>query len=150
MSMRVHVETLLPCSPHAAWQEVQRCALLEEVSRPVVTYAAACDSFIPKTWHHGATVRLRCWLFGWIPLATRTLLFERVDDHARQIQTREHDRLIRQWDHLISIRDGSDGTTFYSDTIDVDAGWLTLPVWFFAQCFYRHRQRRWRRGARRL
>ena len=34
--------------------------------------------------------------------------------------------------------------------IVIEAGPLTLLVWLFANWFYRHRQRRWRRVARRL
>src|SRR5207302_1640781 len=48
------------------------------------------------------------------------------------------------------IRPSGDGQTLYSDEILIETGWVTAFVWLFAQWFYRHRQRRWRRVARRL
>jgi hypothetical protein len=67
-----------------------------------------------------------------------------------EIQTRERDPLIQIWDHLIAVKPASGGHTRYSDTVAIDAGIFTLPVWLFAHWFYRHRQRRWRRVAARL
>ncbi len=115
----------------------------------MVTFPADSALLLPETWSQDTTIQIECRLFGSLPLATRTLFFERVDDHSRQIQTREHDRLVRRWDHLISIDEREDGTTLYSDSVEIDAGILILPFWLFAQLFYHHRQRRWRRLARR-
>jgi hypothetical protein len=58
--------------------------------------------------------------------------------------------LVRRWDHAISIGEAPNGQTRYRDDIEVEAGLLTPIVWLFALCFYSHRQRRWRRVARRL
>jgi hypothetical protein len=150
LTKRVHLEIELPCSSGDAWQQVVRSDMLKEVSRPLIRFSEIGGHTLPDTWQQGSTIRIKCWLFGVIPLATRTLLFERVDDDAREIQTREHDRMIRRWDHLIAIRKGNGETALYSDTVEIDAGLLTLPVWLFAQWFYRHRQRRWLRIAKRL
>jgi len=147
MTMQVHREALLPCAPDDAWRKVLRSDLLAEVSWPIVTFSATSDLELPEIWRQGTTIRLNCRLFGVLPLATRTLCFEQIDKSSRCIQTREHDQLIRRWDHLISIDERDDGTTLYSDTVDIDAGVLTLPVWLFAKWFYRHRQRRWQRVA---
>jgi hypothetical protein len=57
--------------------------------------------------------------------------------------------LIKVWDHKISITTDA-GRTRYNDSVTIHAGVLTLPVWLFAQAFYRHRQRRWRLLARQL
>jgi hypothetical protein len=78
------------------------------------------------------------------------MFFERVDRVRREIQTREKDILCRQWDHLIQVRESEDGRTLYSDSIEIDAGMLTLPVWLFANWFYRHRQNRWKMIAQQL
>ena len=59
-----------------------------------------------------------------------------------------YNRQVKVWDHSISISTAS-GRTRYRDTVTIDAGLFTLPVWLFAQVFYRHRQRRWRSLAKR-
>ena len=148
--MRVFVESLLPCSADQAWAAVQTSALLVEVAAPVVAIRPVAGETFPEKWPVGQTLRFRSYLFGFIPVGTRTLHFERIDQSAREIQSRESDSLISRWDHLIRVRPTADGRYRYSDEVEIEAGWRTLFVWLFAMMFYRHRQRRWRRVARRL
>jgi hypothetical protein len=148
--MKVHVESVLDCPPEKVWDEVQKSSLLREVIRPLARVEPVDAAAFPERWVEGTTVRCRSYLFGFIPLGTRTLFFERVDPAAWEIQSRERDPLIRKWDHLVRVREAAGGRALYSDDIDIDAGLLTVLVWLYAQWFYRHRQRRWRRVARRL
>jgi hypothetical protein len=148
--MKVSVASVLPCPAEKVWDEVQRSSLLLEVARPLVKIVPADGPQFPERWPEGATVRCRSYLFGIIPLGTRTILLERIDPAAREIQSRESDPLIRRWDHLVRVRPTDDGRTHYSDEIIIEAGWATVFVWLFAQWFYRHRQRRWRQVAHRL
>jgi hypothetical protein len=148
--MRVYVDSVLSCSPEKVWDEVQKSSLLLEVIRPLVLIVPVDAAEFPERWIEGATVRCTSYLFGVIPLGTRTLFAERIDHAAREIQSRESDPLVRRWDHLIRVKPARDGGTHYSDEIVVEAGFLTPFVWLFARWFYRHRQRRWRRVAKRL
>jgi hypothetical protein len=149
-AMNVHIESTWDCPPSRVWDEVQTSRLLLEVASPLVRLSPVDAAEFPVRWSAGTTLRCRSRLFGVIPLGVRTLHFERIDHAAREIQTRECDPLIRRWDHLIRVADAGAGCTRYSDSIEIDAGWLTLPVWLFAQWFYRHRHRRWRAVAARL
>jgi len=148
MAMRVHLESILPCYPEVTWNAVCRSEQLRVVARPMVTFAAVGEQSLPETWTECTNVRIESRLFGVIPLGTRSLYFERIDGNRREIQTRECDALIHRWDHLISVTEVGDGRTLYTDEVEIDAGWWTPFVWLFAHCFYRHRQRRWRRVAR--
>jgi hypothetical protein len=149
--MRVFVQSTLPCDAELGWDRVQTSALLREICRPLIRLAPACgDDELPARWADQLTVRLRTYLFGVIPLGTRTLLFEYVDPLRREIQTREHDPLVRRWDHRIRFEPLAPGSSRYTDDVEVEAGVLTPLVWAFAQWFYRHRQRRWKRVARRI
>jgi hypothetical protein len=148
--MKVRVESVLPCPPDEVWAEVQRPALLVEVVRPLILLKPADAPQFPDRWQQGTTVRFRSYLFSLIPVDLRTVLFERVDDAARQIQTREHDLLVRHWDHLISVQPVANGQTLYSDEIIFSGGPFSPLVWLFALWFYRHRHRRWQRVARRI
>lgn len=149
--MRVLVQSDLPCDAERAWAEVQTLALLRDVCWPMVFLSpTSVEAPLPARWEPGTTVRFRTRLFGFIPIGTRTLFWERIDPAAREMQTREHDPLIRRWDHRIAVEPTGAGACRYTDDVEVEAGLLTLPVWLFAQWFYRHRQRRWRAVARRL
>lgn len=90
------------------------------------------------------------YVFGFIPLGVRELYFERIDQRALRIVTRESNRLVRRWDHTISVTPFGANRSIYRDVIDVDAGRLTVMVWAWTNWFYRHRQKRWRSLARRL
>jgi hypothetical protein len=149
--MRVLVQSTLPCDAELGWERVQTLALLREICSPIIRLAPARGaSELPGTWVTDLTVYLRSYLFGFIPLGTRTLRFEYVDPQRREIQTREHDPLVRRWDHRIHFEPLAPGSSRYTDDVEVEAGVLTPLVWAFAQCFYRHRQRRWKRVARRI
>jgi hypothetical protein len=53
--------------------------------------------------------------------------------------------LIHCRDHWITIAPGAaDGTTHYTDRVEIEAGLLTPLIAGFARVFYAHRQRRWR------
>jgi hypothetical protein len=149
--MRAFVQTKLSCAADQAWDRVQTLSLLREVCWPLVTLQpGAGETAIPERWESGATVSLRPRLFGMIPIGTRVLHWENIDAAAREMQTREYDPLIRRWDHRIHVEPVDGGSCSYTDDVEIDAGVLTLPVWLFAQLFYRHRHRRWKRVAKRL
>jgi hypothetical protein len=148
--VQVRLESVLPCSADTAWEEVQKTALLAEIAWPLITFGPADDGPLPERWPNGGTVAVRSYMFGVLPLGTRTLTIEPVAPGARAIQTREHDPLIRRWDHYIRIDDAGANRCRYLDRVDIDAGVLTLPVWLFSQLLFRHRQRRWQRVAQRL
>jgi hypothetical protein len=148
--MKVTVASILPCHPDHAWDEVQKSALLEEIAGPLVMFRPVGAIRLPDRWQAGTHVYCRSYLFGFLPLGTRNLFFERIDAEEREIRTRESDPLVRRWDHTIRLRPTADGRTLYSDAIEIQAGIFTLPVWLFAQWFYRHRQRRWIVVAKRI
>lgn len=65
----------------------------------------------------------------------------------RRLRDNGRSLLIQRWDHLITVEPDGSRRTRYTDRIEIEAGWLTPLVWAFAQVFYAHRQRRWRRLA---
>jgi hypothetical protein len=148
--MRVHLESVLPCSVEQAWDAVQTTALLREVTLPLLTFPAVDPGALPVRWSALPSVRLRSFLYGLIPLGERVIEIESVDSDGRVIRTRERDSVVRSWKHRISVQPAARGFARYSDTVDINAGMFTVPIWAFAQCLYRHRQRRWRRVAKRL
>jgi ligand-binding SRPBCC domain-containing protein len=148
--MRVYVETLLDCPPEKVWDTLRTSALLVEVIDPLLRFDPLPGESFPVRWEQGTTVRGRAYAFGLVPLGVHAIHYERIDDVAREIQTRESSRFVRRWDHTLRVRAAPDGRTLYSDEVEIEAGAWTLIVWAFAQFFYRHRQGRWRRIARRL
>jgi hypothetical protein len=147
--MIVDVSTSLDCSAAQAWDEVQKSSLLLHVIWPLARLVPTGIPF-PERWTKGLTFQCKSFIFGIIPIGVHTLHIEKIDHENYQIQSREHDALIAQWDHLVSIKPLDDSRSIYRDTIDIDAGSLTFVVWAWANWFYRHRQRRWRALAKTL
>jgi hypothetical protein len=147
--MLVVVESLLPCEADDAWAEVLTSRLFREVTAPIVAIEGVGQP-LPKSWSAGETIWCNSYLFGVIPIGTRKLEFERIDHAAREIQSRESDALISRWDHLFRITPVRPGWCLYRDEVEIEAGFWTVPIWLFAQGFYRHRHRRWQVVAKRL
>jgi hypothetical protein len=147
--MIADVSTELNCSAAKAWNEVLTSSLLLHVIWPLVRVVPVGASF-PQRWSEGSTLQCKSYIFGIIPIGVHTIGVEKVDERNAQIQFREHDQLIKRWDHLISIKPLDDNRSIYRDTIDIEAGGLTLAVVAWANWFYRHRQHRWRALAKTL
>lgn len=147
---RVTVETLLPCSADRAWNAVQTTDLFAKVAAPVASIRAMPGESLPERWSMDRAVHCRTYLFGFIPMGMRKLEFESIDPQTREIQTRESDGLVSRWDHHIRIRPADETSCWYSDDVEIEAGWLTPLVRLFAQAFYQHRHRRWMSVAKAL
>jgi hypothetical protein len=131
--MRFHYETALDCSPHRAWKMVRTTALLKHVAFPLLSFKTPKGHRLPVRWRLNESYALRLYLLGCIPLGRHVLRIERLDVDAMTIATRESGALAKT-----------------SDELDIRSGWLTIAIVAFARCFYRYRQARWRRLARRL
>ena len=144
------MESVLPASPRAVWEAVQRVDTLVAVARPLLVFRPVPGQTLPEQWPVGVPVPMRLWAFGAVPLGRHTLLVESADDEAMTVQTRERSPLLRRWDHRITVAPAGSGRALYADTVEVDAGPLTPAVALVARLFFRHRHRRWQALARTL
>jgi hypothetical protein len=147
--MIADVSTMLECPATKAWSQVETSALLRHVTRPLVRFAPSAAP-LPERWSEGLTLQWKVFVFGVIPMGVHTVHLEKVDPNNYEIHSREHNRLIARWDHVISIKPLDNSRSFYRDTVEIDAGILTFVVWAWANWLYRHRQRRWRALAKTL
>ena len=65
-----------------------------------------------------------------------------IDEQNHKIQSREYNRLVPVWNHIIKIQSSKDGKVNYTDEIHLYAGYLTKFIAWWASCFYRHRQKK--------
>jgi hypothetical protein len=148
--MRLEISTTLDCPIDRVWQELNTSRLLLRIVHPLVVFEPLTPHRLPTTWEVGR-YQVRIWMFGvwpmgkqWIdisyPLANYTP--EVREFHLRDNGTGE---VIKRWDHLIMLRELPNKQTHYTDQLEVEAGLLTPVIWSYAQMFYRHRQRNWRR-----
>ena len=145
--MRFSLSTILACPADRVWAEVLRPRLLDYVAHPVVRFTAVDPPQFPEAWRPGEyVVAMR--LFGVLPLGTQTIGI-RLPPPVRPPEHVLHDagrsRLIAVWDHRITVAPAGAEATRYTDALRIEAGLPTPLIWAWAQLFFRHRQRRWRR-----
>jgi hypothetical protein len=144
--MQMHLATRLEALQPKVATALRRPATLLAVSRPLLIFRGS----LPGEWQPGR-YRLTMYLFGFIPLGWQDIgvSFPPADEGTFRLRDNGGSPLLRRWEHDVVARcDGN--ATLYSDTIEIDAGWLTPLLWLFVRLLFGHRQRRWRRLARQL
>ena len=137
--MKFSRQQRLECRFRAAVDAVRRPALFVHVAYPVLSVEAV-DS-MPERWAED-TYRVSLKLFGVLPMGQQAICVTMNEtDDTFTLHDAGYSRLIKKWDHHITIRDGGMHTD-YTDSLDIDAGILTPFIWLFAKLFFRHRQRR--------
>ena len=144
----MRVTTRLPVRAELAWDTVKRTDTLRYVTRGLLGFRV--EGSEPERLAEGGHYRMRLLFFGVLPAWRHEIHVVRLDEQAREIRTEERGGPVRSWRHRITVDDEGWGSTRYTDELDISAGPLTPLVWMYAQLFYRYRQMRWRRLARRL
>ncbi len=146
--MHVDVSTYLPCRPEEAVRHITTTRLLLHVAAPLIKMRPIRPKELPETWSEG-TYWVHTYLYGFIPFGKQAMVVSFPEcREAFCVRDNGHGSFMRKWDHLVTVEPSGDGT-LYRDRFEVEAGLLTPLVWGFAQVFYRHRQRRWRKLAAR-
>lgn len=146
--MQIDLSTELDGKLDQAIATARTTRLLRFVAHPLIEFTPIGSRTWPDFWTVGTHwVSLR--ILGFLPVGQQAIVISYPESpDGFVMRDNGHSALVKQWDHTISITTVA-GRTRYLDVVIVDAGLLTLPVWLFAQVFYRHRQRRWRLLARR-
>lgn len=106
---------------------------------------------LPRTGRFTEGTRIEGWLLlgGLLPIHRHHLELVRVDHAAMTLSSHERGGVLRRWDHDIVVEPLGGDRSRYTDRVLIDAGPATVPIAVFAWLFYRYRQSRWRRLARR-
>lgn len=146
--MRLSIATSFSCTADALWQRIIEPRSLVYVAAPLLKFVPVDGGQLPARWEVGEPYALRLYLLKWLPLGRHTIRLVTIDEATHTIVSEERGHLARVWNHIIRFHEVASGRVHYCDEIDIRAGLLTLLIWLFAQVFYRHRQRRWKRLLR--
>ena len=137
--MIVRQSSVFPAPRELVFARLQRLETLQHIAAPYATFTPV-ENAKDFSWREGAVSSYHFRLFGFIPFGIHTIRIERFDQSG--IQSREHNKHVPVWDHLITLEDlGSQ--TKYTDEVEIHAGWKTVFIWLWAKAFYAHRQRKW-------
>jgi len=146
------VASVIDLPVERVWQAIRSRRLLDHVAAPLLSFVPERPD-LPPLWQEGEVVPVGMRLFGVLPLGRQTIRISfPPPDPAVAGERRMHDdgdgTMARRWNHLIVVAPLGPERTAYRDEVEIEAGMMTPFVWLFAQLFFRHRQRRWRRLAR--
>ena len=149
--MKISKSTNIALSPEDVWREVQTPALLQHIAWPLIQFHFV-DPATLTDFNDRERFKVRLKLLGILPLGEQWIVpsvhEERPESWPKRLRDNGFSKLVKTWDHWITVIPDNNGGTRYVDDVEVRAGIFTPVVWAFAWVFYRHRQRRWRGLAR--
>ena len=137
--MIVRKSSVFSAPREEVYTHLQRLETLRYIAAPYATFTPV-ENNNDFSWKEGAISSYHSRLFGFIPFGIHTIRIEKFDQSG--IQSREHNKHVPVWDHLILLEDLGNQTK-YTDEVEIHAGWKTVFIWLWAKAFYAHRQRKW-------
>lgn len=141
--MIVKKTSVFPAGKDMTFQKLQQVETLQYIARPYAVFEPA-DENARMVWQPGEQFQFRFRLFGFIPFGVHHIQVERFDGE-QGIFTRERNRHVPVWNHEIVLEAIDESHTRYTDRVEIEAGWKTCFVYLWANLFYAHRQRKWRK-----
>ncbi len=141
--MKARISSTLNTPVEDAWSAIKQSKTLIFVTKGFLGFKEF--KHFPEEWVEGNTEHTKLMFFGVIPGWQHRLHFSRISNKHRELLTNEGGGLIPHWQHRMKVTPISATHCIYLDEIDVKAGAFTLPVWLYANIFYRYRQRRWKK-----
>lgn len=142
--MIAKISTKLNCTDTQLWSEIIKAESLQYVASPLLYFIPINKDEPFNEWTVGRTYRLKIFFLKFIPLGKHDISVITIDKKSNRIETHESGLLAPTWNHSIWFHNTDNGLE-YTDQIEIKAGLLTFLIWLFAQIFYRHRQRKWKK-----
>lgn len=136
----VYVKNTFPSDIDSIFKLLTDVKTLQYIASPYASFKLIGDDK-ELVWSEGRTFSFLFKMFCFIPYGTHTIKV--INFNKDEIYTNESNTHVPIWNHRIKLIDNGNGTTDYSDEVEIGAGWKTFIVWLWANCFYKHRQRKW-------
>lgn len=145
--LTVKKSSVFPAAKDEIFRRLQKLKTLQYIAHPYATFKSVDDSE-ELTWQEDSAFAFHFKLFALIPFGVHTIKVIQFDIE-KGIYTQEGNKHIPVWNHKIILEKINENTTKYTDIVEIQAGWKTLFVYLWANCFYAHRQRKWKRLLKR-
>lgn len=131
--------SVFPADTKTVFMLLQQFETLQKIAWPYATFTPIGSV---HTWKPQETCSFSFRLFGLFPMGTHTIHVLRFS-MEEGIYTEEGNPFVPVWNHEICLCPMTEDTCEYTDRVEIQAGWKTGFVTLWAQCFYRHRQKKW-------
>ena len=145
--LTVKKSSVFPAAKDEIFRRLQKLKTLQYIAHPYATFKSVDDTK-ELTWQEDSAFAFHFKLFALIPFGVHTIKVIQFDIE-KGIYTQEGNKHVPVWNHKIILEKINENTTKYTDIVEIQAGWKTLFVYLWANCFYAHRQRKWKRLLKR-
>ena len=145
--LTVKKSSVFPAAKDEIFRRLQKLKTLQYIAHPYATFKSVDDTE-ELTWQEDSAFAFHFKLFALIPFGVHTIKVIQFDIE-KGIYTQEGNKHVPIWNHKIILEKINENTTKYTDIVEIQAGWKTLFVYLWANCFYAHRQRKWKRLLKR-
>ena len=145
--LTVKKSSVFPAAKEEIFRRLQKLKTLQYIAHPYATFKSVDDTE-ELTWQEDSAFAFHFKLFALIPFGVHTIKVIQFDIE-KGIYTQEGNKHVPVWNHKIILEKINENTTKYTDIVEIQAGWKTLFVYLWANCFYAHRQRKWKRLLKR-
>ena len=145
--LTVKKSSVFPAAKDEIFRRLQKLKTLQYIAHPYATFKSV-DNTEELTWQEDSAFAFHFKLFALIPFGVHTIKVIQFDIE-KGIYTQEGNKHVPVWNHKIILEKINENTTKYTDIVEIQAGWKTLFVYLWANCFYAHRQRKWKRLLKR-
>lgn len=145
--LTVKKSSVFPAAKDEIFRRLQKLKTLQYIAHPYATFKSVDDTE-ELTWQEDSAFAFHFKLFTLIPFGVHTIKVIQFDIE-KGIYTQEGNKHIPVWNHKIILEKIDENTTKYTDIVEIQAGWKTLFVYLWANSFYAHRQRKWKRLLKR-
>ncbi|MBQ1971566.1 MAG: hypothetical protein II223_03885 [Treponema sp.] len=145
--LTVKKSSVFPAAKDEIFRRLQKLKTLQYIAHPYATFKSVDDTE-ELTWQEDSAFAFHFKLFALIPFGVHTIKVIQFDIE-KGIYTQEGNKHVPVWNHKIILEKIDENTTKYTDIVEIQAGGKTLFVYLWANCFYAHRQRKWKRLLKR-
>lgn len=145
--LTVKKSSVFPAAKDEIFRRLQKLKTLQYIAHPYATFKSVDDTE-ELTWQEDSAFAFHFKLFALIPFGVHTIKVIQFDIE-KGIYTQEGNKHVPVWNHKIILEKIDENTTKYTDIVEIQAGWKTLFVYLWANSFYAHRQRKWKRLLKR-
>ncbi len=131
--MTVIKSSFFPASREEVYKRLQQLETLEKIARPFASFEPAGP--VSGAWKEGDTYGFRLKLFGVIPMGIHRIHLVRFSPGT--VSSREGNSFVPVWNHEIIMTPAGKDRTFYTDKVEIHAGWRTPFIWLWANAFLR-------------
>lgn len=115
----VYRKISLPANIDTVFELLTDLKTLQYIAFPFASFKPISDEQKIK-WEEGHSFSFKFSLFGFIPFGKH--LINVIDFKKTGIYTKESNTYVPIWNHRIKLTDNGDGTTEYSDEVEIEAG----------------------------